>query len=143
MIDGKCKGSLRTTAVEFQGRLKGDAFPGGGGLGVGLLGSIEGVDVSLMMLPVMEFHDLLGDVRLETFVWVLQIGESVLSGRHGLEKVCGCVYVCVGRKRKAFVAFERGVLFIASDCIDDASYGHVTRTCSTHSRIVQSTYTLL
>jgi hypothetical protein len=94
---------------------------------------------------VMEFHDLLGDVRLETVVWVLQVGESVLSGRHGLgEGVCGCI--CVVRvcgKEEALSPLKgAGVLFIASDCIDDASYGHVTRTCSTHSRIVYSTYTL-
>ena len=50
---------LRTTAVEFQGRLEGDAFLGGGSFGVRLLGSVEGIDVSLVVLLVMEFHDLL------------------------------------------------------------------------------------
>ena len=49
---------LRTTAVEFQGRLEGDAFLGGGSFGVRLLGSVEGIDVSLVVLLVMEFHDL-------------------------------------------------------------------------------------
>lgn len=49
---------LRTTTVELQGRLKGNAFLGGRGFSVGLLGGVEGVDVSLMMLLVMELHDL-------------------------------------------------------------------------------------
>lgn len=49
---------LRTTTVEFQGRLEGDAFLWGGRLGVRQLGSVEGVDVSLMVLLVMKLHDL-------------------------------------------------------------------------------------
>lgn len=38
--------------------MKGNAFSGGLGTGVRLLGSIEGVDVSLMVLRVMKRHDL-------------------------------------------------------------------------------------
>lgn len=91
---------LRTPTVEFQGRLEGDAFLGGGSLGVRLLGSIEGVDVSLMVLLVMEFHDLLGDVRLESIVRVRQVGECVLRGRHASIR-CECE--CVGRKRKGYL----------------------------------------
>jgi hypothetical protein len=49
---------LRTTTVKLQGRLKGDAFLGGRGCSVRLLGSVEGVDVSLMVLLVMKLHDL-------------------------------------------------------------------------------------
>ena len=49
---------LRTTTVKFQGRLKDDAFLGSTSLSIRLLGSIEGVDVSLMVLLVMKFHDL-------------------------------------------------------------------------------------
>ena len=49
---------LRTATIKLQGRLKGNAFPGGLGLGVRLLGSVESVDVSLMVLRVMKRHDL-------------------------------------------------------------------------------------
>ena len=59
IVDRRNVDFLRTTAVELQGRLEGDAFLGGGSFGVRLLGSVEGIDVSLMVLLVMKFHDLL------------------------------------------------------------------------------------
>jgi hypothetical protein len=49
---------LRTSTIKLQGRLKGDAFLGGRGFGVRLLGGVEGIDVSLMVLLVMKLHDL-------------------------------------------------------------------------------------
>ena len=49
---------LRTTTIELQCRLKGNAFLGGRGFSVRLLRSIEGGDVSLMVLLVMKLHDL-------------------------------------------------------------------------------------
>jgi len=84
---------LRTTTVEFQGRLEGDAFLGSGRLGVRQLGSVEGVDVSLVMLIVMECHDLLRDVRLEAIVRVRQGREGVVTDRRRRHGSCGgCVY---------------------------------------------------
>jgi hypothetical protein len=58
MMIGKVGRQLRTTTVKLQGRLEGDALSGGASAGVSLLGSVEGVDVSLMMFPVMKLHDL-------------------------------------------------------------------------------------
>lgn len=72
---------LRTTTVKLQGRLEGNAFLGGRGFSVRLLGGVEGVDVSLMVLLVMKLHDLTRDVRLEGIVRVRQGGEGVLAGR--------------------------------------------------------------
>jgi hypothetical protein len=87
-------GILRTTTVEFQGRLEGDAFLGGGRLGVRQLGSVEGVDVSLVVLIVMECHDLLRDVRLEAIVRVRQGREGVVTNRRRRHGSCGgCVCV--------------------------------------------------
>lgn len=58
MMIGKVGRQLRTTAVKLQGRLEGDALSGRASAGVSLLGSVEGVDVSLMMFLVMQLHDL-------------------------------------------------------------------------------------
>ena len=55
---GKMKFFLRTTTIKLQCRLKGNAFLGGRGFSVSLLSSVEGGDVSLMVLLVMKLHDL-------------------------------------------------------------------------------------
>jgi hypothetical protein len=55
---GKMNYFLRTTTIKLQCRLKGNAFLGGRGFSVRLLGSVEGGDVSLMVLLVMKLHDL-------------------------------------------------------------------------------------
>lgn len=70
-----------TTAVELERSLEGDPLLGSLRLRVGLLGSVEGVHVSLMMLLVVKLHDLAGDVGLEGIVGVGKVGESVLA-RH-------------------------------------------------------------
>ena len=57
--------------------MEGDALLGGGGLGVGLLGGVERVHVGLVVLLVVELHDLLGDEGLERIVGVGEVGESV------------------------------------------------------------------
>ena len=49
---------LRTTTIKLQCRLEGNAFLGGRGFSVRLLRSVEGGDVSLMVLLVVKLHDL-------------------------------------------------------------------------------------
>lgn len=66
-----------TTTVEFEGGLEGDALLGGGGLGVSSLGGVEGVDVGLVVLSVVEGHDFLGDEGLEGIIRIREFGEFV------------------------------------------------------------------
>ena len=66
-----------TSAVELEGSLEGDALLGGGRLGVGLLGGVEGVHVGLMVLLVVKLHDLTADEGLKRIVGVREVGESV------------------------------------------------------------------
>ena len=49
-------------------------------LGVRLLSSVQSIDISLMMLRVVERHDLLADVGLESIVAVGKGRKSVLNG---------------------------------------------------------------
>ena len=72
-----CTRVALTSAVELEGSLEGDALLGGGRLGVGLLGGVEGVHVGLVVLLVVKLHDLLGDVGLERIVGVGEVGEYV------------------------------------------------------------------
>lgn len=71
------------TAVELEGGLEGDALLGGGGLCVGLLCGVEGGDIGLVVLLVVELHDLAGDEGLECVVRVREVGEGVLAGHGG------------------------------------------------------------
>jgi len=89
------------TAIELEGGLESDALLGSGSLGVGLLGSVEGVDVGLVVLSMVKGHDLLGDVRLESIVRVGQVGQSVGHGGSELRGAKQCegkkeiVVVCI------------------------------------------------
>ncbi len=56
------------SAVEFEGRLELDLFFRGGGLRVCLLGSVEAVHVRLVVLAVVQLHNLARDKRLEGLV---------------------------------------------------------------------------
>ena len=67
----------RTTAVELERRLKSDALLGVMRFGVRLFSGVEAVDVGLVVLRVVEGHDLLVDVGLEG---VVAVGE----GREGV-----------------------------------------------------------
>jgi hypothetical protein len=66
-----------TTTVETDGRLEGDAFLGGLSLDIIALGGVEGSHVSLVVLRVVERHDLLRDVGLEPIVGVRERRKSV------------------------------------------------------------------
>lgn len=70
-----------TTAIETKRGLQGDALFRGSRLGIVVLGSIERIDIGLMMLVVMEAHDLCDDVRLERIIAVREIGKGVCA-RH-------------------------------------------------------------
>lgn len=47
-----------TSSVELEGSLESDALLGGRRLGVRSLSSVQSVDVGLMVLGVVQFHDL-------------------------------------------------------------------------------------
>ena len=68
--------AVLTTTIEFQSGLQGDSFFGGGNFLVCLGRSVKGVDVSLVVLRVVEPHDLLRDVGLESIVLVRQGWQS-------------------------------------------------------------------
>lgn len=59
-VVGREIGAVRvlTTAVELERSLESDAFLGGGSFGVGGLSGVERVHVGLMVLLVVELHDL-------------------------------------------------------------------------------------
>lgn len=84
-----------TSSVELQSRLQSDSLLGSRRLCVGLLSSVESVDICLVVLCVVESHDLLGDEWLESIVGVGERREGVLS-RHG-----GC-----GERRGAKVSYD-------------------------------------
>ena len=68
---------MLTTTIELQGSLQSDAFLGTAGFGVSFLCSVQSIDISLMVLRVMEQHDLMRYEGLESIVRVRQWGESV------------------------------------------------------------------
>lgn len=61
-------GKARTTAIELQRALQLDLLLHVRGLGIRLLGGIEPVDVRLVVLGMVQSHDLLGDVRFESLL---------------------------------------------------------------------------
>ena len=89
-----CFEILLTTTVELESTLESDPLLGGAGLGVSLFGSVQSVDIGLVVLLVVKLHDLAGDVGLESIVGVRKVGESV--ARH----VFCCVCVGGGRWRR-------------------------------------------
>lgn len=66
-----------TTTVEADDRLEGDPFLGGTSLNIIGLSGIEGSHVCLVVLRVVERHDLLRDVGLERIVVVREGGKTV------------------------------------------------------------------
>ena len=70
-----------TTTVEAKSRLEGDALFRGRCPGVVVFCSVEGIDVCLVMLVMVQLHDLCDDVWLECIVAVRQVGEGVCA-RH-------------------------------------------------------------
>jgi hypothetical protein len=62
---GREGGCGRTAAIELDGRLERDALADGAGLGGGILCGVQAVNVGLVVLLVVELHDLFGDVGLE------------------------------------------------------------------------------
>ena len=66
-----------TTTVEADDRLEGDPFLGGASLDIIGLSGIEGSHVCLVVLRVVERHDLLRDVGLERIVVVREGGKTV------------------------------------------------------------------
>ena len=71
-----------TTTIEFDGSLERDAFFWGGSLKILFLSSVEGIHVSLVVLGMVQRHDLLRNVGLEGIVGV---GEGRKSVSHGSE----------------------------------------------------------
>lgn len=69
-----------TSSVELERRLQRDALLGRGRLRVRLLGRVQSVHVRLVVLLVVELHDLAGDEGLEGVVGVGQVGEGVVAG---------------------------------------------------------------
>lgn len=76
----------RTTTVELEGSLESDALLGGRALRVCRLGSVEGVNIGLVVLGMVQSHDLLGNERLEGIVSVRKRWELV---SHFLQVVGG------------------------------------------------------
>lgn len=66
-----------TSTVKFECGLEGDALFWGSCFGICGLGSIEGVHISLMVLGVVEAHDLLRDIGLEGIVEIRELGEGM------------------------------------------------------------------
>jgi len=62
-VGSKRDREARTTTIELQSTLKCDFLFGVLGFSICLFCGIEAVDVSLMMLGMMEFHDFFADVR--------------------------------------------------------------------------------
>ena len=69
-----------TTTVEADRGLEGNAFLGGGGLDIIRLSGIESSHVCLVVLGVVERHDLLRDVGLERIVGIREGGKTVSHG---------------------------------------------------------------
>ena len=53
-------------------------------MGVGTLCGVESVDVRLVMLFVVKLHNLAGDVRLKSVIWIREVWENVRHGVHGV-----------------------------------------------------------
>ena len=98
---------ILTTTVELERGLEGDALLGGRGLGVGLLGGVERVHVSLVVLLVVKLHDLPRDEGLERIVGVGEVGENV---GHGVE----LEWRVVGELRGSSLGFDR--IYRLIDC---------------------------
>ena len=77
-------GELDVDAVGLPPRVV-DQAAGSGGVELvripGVHGVVEAVDIGLMVLGVMQFHDLARDVRLESTVVVGQVGKDVTGHR--------------------------------------------------------------
>lgn len=67
----------RTTTVELDGGLKSDLGFGRGGRSVALLGGIQPVHIGLVVLFVVQLHDLLRDPGLQSVVLVGKRGERL------------------------------------------------------------------
>ena len=98
-----------STTVELERLEEGDTFLGRGSGSLRLFGRVERVDVRLVVLLVVELHDLARDEGLERIVGVGEVGESVLArhvcnGRDGL-----------GERREE--AQEVRVLYALIDCL--------------------------
>lgn len=68
---------LRTSTIELECCLECDALFWGAGVGVGGLCGVESIYIRLVVLRVVEHHNLLRDVGLEGIVWVRERRESV------------------------------------------------------------------
>ena len=77
MIARKGSEWVRTATVEFDGGLKGDLLFECLGIGVLCFGGVEVVDVGLVVLVVVELHDLVGDDGFEGVVGVWEWGKGV------------------------------------------------------------------
>jgi hypothetical protein len=66
-----------TSSVEFEGCLESDAFLWCGSFGVGTLCGVQSVHVCLVVLFVVKLHDLAGDVRLKSVIWIREVWENV------------------------------------------------------------------
>ena len=53
-------------------------------MGVGTLCGVESVDVRLVVLFVVKLHNLAGDVRLKSVIWIREVWENVRHGVHGV-----------------------------------------------------------
>jgi hypothetical protein len=74
--------STRTSAVELERRLQLDLLLGALGGGVRLLGGVQAGDVRLVVLAVVQLHDLCRDVRFEGLrVRVSSAGGGGAGGR--------------------------------------------------------------
>ena len=73
-----------STTVELDGRLQLNLLSHVGrrdSLRVGLFGSIQAVDVGLVVLGVVDLHDLAADRRLQRLVLIRQLGQGVFVCR--------------------------------------------------------------
>lgn len=65
---------IRTTTVELESSLEGDALLGAVSFGVLSLRGVECIYIGLMMLSVVKSHDLFRDIRLESIIIVWKGG---------------------------------------------------------------------
>ena len=73
--------TLRTSAVELERRLKEDLLLRRGGFRKTFLGCVQAVHVGLVVLGVVQLHDLARDMRFKSFVGIGEVRERVLRAR--------------------------------------------------------------
>jgi hypothetical protein len=114
---------ILTSSIEFKSCLESNALLGSGCFCIRKFSCVESIDIGLVMLRVVESHNLLRDVGLESIVRVWEGGKSVIA-RHcggfgmrcaGDETMMSCVAIFIMSREVALsIELRKSVLSASS-----------------------------